>query len=288
MVSACLWGVSGATNQYLFHTVGVTPEWVVSTRMFFAGIFFLFFLQVRKGNVTQILKEKQDRKRMLVFALLGMLFIQYGYLAAIAHSNAATATVLQYTSPILIVVYLALRHRKLPAPIECVAVFGAVAGTFLLATHGNIRSLSISPAALFWGLLSALAMAFYSIYPKKLMEKYETMLLIGWAMFIAGGVMNFIHPFWQWQGNWDTTGILCLAFVIFFGTIIPYLLFLEGIKHIGPMRSNLFASMEPVSSAVVSVLWLQVRLDPVDYIGFALIVITVFLLSFAKPGETAG
>lgn len=286
LMSACLWGVSGATNQYLFHTVGVTPEWVISTRMFFTGLLFLAVLQIKKGNILQIMQDREDRKQIFIFSFLGMLFIQYGYLAAIAYSNAATATVLQYTSPILIVVYLALRQRKLPTAPECIAVIGAVAGTFLLATHGDFHSLQISPKALFWGLLSAVAMAFYSIYPRRLMERYDTMVLIGWSMFLAGGSMNVIHPFWQWQGNWDTTGILCLAFVIFFGTVIPYLLFLDGIKYIGAMRGNLFASMEPVSSAIVSVLWLKVQLEWIDYVGFLCIILTVLLLSFVKPKET--
>ena len=95
--------------------------------------------------------DRQDRIGIIIFALGGMLFMQYGYFAAIAHSNAATATVLQYTAPILIVVYLAFREKKLPTKLECIAVFGCLVGTILLATHGNLKSLSLFAAGIILG-----------------------------------------------------------------------------------------------------------------------------------------
>ena len=88
---------------------------------------------------------------MLLFSLIGMLFMQYGYFLAIGHSNAATATVLQYLAPVMIVIYVSIRYHKMPSFFEFAAVLCALLGTFLLATHGNVKSLSISPLALFWG-----------------------------------------------------------------------------------------------------------------------------------------
>ncbi len=286
IASACLWGVSGAAGQYLFRNAQITPEWLVAVRMLLTGLFLLTYSQIKQGSVFRIWKNKKDTLDILIFALVGMLFMQYGYFASINYSNAATATVLQYTAPIMIVVYLAIRHRKPPTAIESIAVLGALIGTILLATHGNLHSLSLSPAALFWGLLSAVALAFYTVFPSRLLQKYDSLYLIGWAMLIGCVVMNFVHPFWQWAGNWDLSTILCLIFVIFLGTMTPYLLFLDGVRYIGPTKSSLYASVEPLSSTVVSVIWLKVQLEFIDYIGFLLIVITVLMLSFAKPKHT--
>ncbi|MBQ2880498.1 MAG: DMT family transporter, partial [Anaerotignum sp.] len=110
IIAACLWGISGATGQYLFKFTGVTPEWVVSTRTLFVGIIMLTYLQLTRGGIFEIWTNKEDRKDILIFSLVGMLFTQYGYFAAIKHCNAATATVLQYTAPIMIVVYLAVKN----------------------------------------------------------------------------------------------------------------------------------------------------------------------------------
>ena len=92
---------------------------------------------------------KTRRHRDPGFAVFGMLAVQYTYFAAIKYSNAATGTVLQYLMPIVIVFYTALTTRKPPRPLELVCVLLAVAGTFLIVTHGNLSVLAISPAACF-------------------------------------------------------------------------------------------------------------------------------------------
>ena len=287
ILSACFWGVSGAAGQYLFKNAGITPEWLVSARTLLTGLFLLTFFQLKHGGVFAIWLNRQDRIDIIVFTLGGMLFMQYGYFAAIAHSNAATATVLQYTAPILIVIYLAFRQRKLPSKMECIAVLGCLIGTFLLATHGNVKSLSLSPQALFWGILSSVALAFYTVYPARLLAKYDAMLLIGWSMLIGSFVMHFVHPSWDYAGNWDISCIITMSFVVIFGTMVPYLLFLNGVKYIGPTKSSLYASAEPLASTIVSVVWLKVHLELIDYIGFLFIIATVLMLSFIKPAQEA-
>ena len=286
IVAACFWGISGAAGQYLFNFTGVTPEWVVSTRTIAVGIMMLTFLQLTRGGVFEIWANKEDRKGIIIFTLGGMLFMQYGYFAAIKYCNAATATVLQYTAPVMIVVYLAVKNRKLPTMIETIAVIGCLVGTILLATHGDMNNLSLSPQALFWGLLSAVALAFYTIYPTRLLMKYDTMLLIGWSMLIGSVVMHFVHPSWEYAANWDLTGVLCMVFIVLFGTMTPYLLFLNGVKYIGPTKSSLYASAEPLASTIVSVVWLKVGLELIDYVGFICIVVAVLMLSLIKPKET--
>ena len=286
IAAACLWGVSGAAGQYLFNGAGITPEWLVSTRTLFTGLFLLTVYQLKHGGVFEIWTDKDDRKGIVIFTLGGMLFMQYGYFAAIKYCNAATATVLQYTAPIMIVVYLALRTRKLPAPVECIAVAGCLIGTILLATHGDMKNLSLSPLALFWGLLSAVALAFYTIYPTRLLMKYNTMYLIGWSMLIGSVVMHFVHPSWEFAANWDIPSVICMVFIVVLGTMTPYLLFLNGVKYIGPTKSSLYASAEPLASTIVSVVWLHVGLELIDYVGFILIVVAVLMLSFVKPKQT--
>lgn len=284
--SACLWGVTGTVGQFLFQETGITPAWLTAVRMIVSGSVFLCFLLLRNGKQTlSIWRNKQDARDLLLFSAFGMLLMQYSYFLTIERSNAATATVLQYLAPVMIVLYVAVRYRKSPTLPECGAVLCALMGTFLLATHGNIHRLSISISALFWGLLSAVALAFYTAFPHRLLQKYGTIPLIAWGMLLGGIFLSFLTPIWQINGTFDAFSIACLLFTIFFGAMLPYLTFLYGVKHIGPTKSSLLASVEPLSSTVVSVLWLHIHLEPLDYIGFALIVTTVFLLSVKLPAQ---
>ena len=93
------------------------------------------------------------------------------------------------------------------------------------------------------------------------------------------------HPSWEYAANWDMAGVAAMIFIIIFGTMTPYLLFLNGVKYIGPTKSSLYASAEPLASTIVSVVWLKVGLELMDYIGFIFIVAAVLMLSFVKPKE---
>lgn len=283
LFSASLWGITGSVGQFLFQNMGIPSKWLASFRMFSAGILLVIFLLLRrKKKVFDIWKDRKDRRDLLLFSILGILFAQYGYFIAIDYSNAATATVLQYLAPIILVLYNIIHNKKLPTPLEALAILFAVFGTFLLATHGNFQTLSISSQALFWGLVSAFALAFYTAFPHRLLEKYDTITLIAWGMLLGGICTNAVHPFWKIDTAFHPATIIGIAFVILFGAMLPYLTFLLGVKYIGATKASVLGSVEPLSSTLVSVFWLHTQLEFLDYIGFFLIIATVFLLSI-KP-----
>lgn len=56
---------------------------------------------------------------------------------------------------------------------ELFCAFFAIAGTALIAMGGDFKSLAISEKALFWGLLSALACAIYTVEPVRIIKNTE-------------------------------------------------------------------------------------------------------------------
>ena len=100
-----------------------------------------------------------------------MAMCQMTYFLAIQESNPGTATVIQYSAPILIMVFFVLVEKRFPKKEEVLVLATVIVGIFLLATHGSIKNLVITNAALFWGLLSAFAFAVYNVQPKKLFRR---------------------------------------------------------------------------------------------------------------------
>nr|WP_228550288.1 EamA family transporter [Salinibacillus xinjiangensis] len=282
-IGATLWGVSGTVAQYLFHTKGINTEWLVTVRLLFSGLLLLLFGYLKEGkSVYRIWRTKKDAISLILFSILGMLAVQYTYFAAIEHGNAATATVLQYTAPVMITCFLIVRYRKLPSGIEITAVFVAVLGTFSLVTQGNINSLSISPLALFWGLLSAVSLAFYTLHPHKLLANWGSVIVVGWGMFVGGVVFSFIHTPWDFRGEASLTTILAILFIILFGTLVAFVFYLESLKYIGATKASILANFEPLSAALLAVLWLNVPFGVMEWIGTFCILGTVGLLSMVK------
>ncbi len=283
LVGGCLWGLSGSCGQFLFENKGVTSQWLVPIRLLVAGLLLVLFLWAKNGKaVFAPWRNKKDALQLLIFGIFGMMLCQYSYFTAIQHSNAGTATVLQYLYPAMILCFVCLRKRIRPMKIEVAAMFLALLGTFLLATHGNLSSLAISPAALFWGGASAVFAAIYTLYPESLLEKYGAALINGWGMLIGGLVLSlFVRP-WSIPVQVDAQVVLVFAVIVLFGTIAAFTLYLGGVKIVGPTKGSLYASIEPVSATVISVLWLQVAFSWIDLVGFICILSTIFLLAFAK------
>ncbi|MNN17725.1 putative inner membrane transporter YicL [compost metagenome] len=172
--------------------------------------------------------------------------------------------------------------RRLPTWKEAIAIITALLGTFLLVTHGSLDSLSISRPALFWGLISALAMAFYTLNPRRMLAAWGSLIVTGWAMFIGGIGFSFIHPPWKFQGEWSVTALVAVVFIVLFATVIAFYCFLESLNYLSASEASLISCIEPVASAVLAVVWLHVSFGAADWIGTFCIVATVGMLSVGQ------
>ena len=280
---ALLWGVSGTVAQYLFQDENFTPEWLVVMRMLLSGI-LLLIIGVIKGdkNIFGIWKRKENAIRLILFGLLGMLGVQYTYFAAINHGNAATATILQYLSPIIITFYMCIHNKKLPTSKQMICVTMAMLGTFLIITKGNMNSLSISKLAVFWGIASAFASALYTLQPVKLIKEYGSICTVGWGMLIGGIALSFINSPFNCSGNWSFKSISAVAFVVIFGTLIAFSCYLESLKYIEPYEASILGCVEPLSAALLSIMFLNVKFSGIQWLGSLLIIATVSVLSVMK------
>ena len=283
LFGATLWGASGVVAQYLFHTKLLTPEWLVVVRLLSSGLLLLAYDFIKnRDSIFYIWKIKHDRNQLLSFSVFGMLGVQYTYFAAISYGNAATATILQYLMPVIIVCYFATRYKKRPNGLELISIFLAMLGTCLLVTKGDFSNLAISPLALFWGIASAFGAAFYTVQPKYLLSHWRSPLVIGWGMFVGGIVMSPVKPPWEFSGIWDMNTLLGILFIIFFGTIIAFYSYLESIKYILPTETGTLASVEPLAAVILSIYCLNTPFGLIDFIGGLCIMATVFILARTK------
>lgn len=283
IIGGTLWGFSGTCGQFLMQTKGLTSNWLVPIRLLTAGLLLLLICYLKEGKKIFNIWKK-DALGILIFGSVGMSMCQYTYFTAIGASNAGTATVLQYIGPVLILIYISLRNMQLPRWNELVAIGLAVLGTFLLATHGDPKSMVLSEQALFWGLLSAVALAVYTVQPGKMLKEYGSAVVTAWGMLIGGILLCTIFRPLSIAVMVDTTVLMGMAVVVIVGTVIAFACYMEGIRLVGPKKGSLYASVEPVSATVFSVLWMHVSFGMIDFLGFLCIISTIYLLAVDKKG----
>ena len=284
LIGGVFWGLSGVFGKYLFEYKGMTASWLVTVRLLISGAVLLTYVFQKQGKeIFKVWKKKAEVQRLLFYGLTGMALVQLSYYRTVELSNAGTATVLQYTAPVMIMVVLAIGNRKIPEKIEIMALIMALLGTFLLATRGHLSSLAISKETLVLGLLSAAAMVLYNLLPIQLIHKYNTFLIVGWGMLIGGVFLSvFVRP---WEKNkiiWDGMTITGLFVIIMFGTILAFVAYMEGVRLIGASKASLYAAVEPLTATVASVIFFHVTFLPIDFTGFLCIIAAVAMLSIPK------
>ena len=279
LIAAVLWGSSGVCAQYIMEQSQMSSQFLTMTRLLFAGLILLMLSFVHGDRIFRIMKNRKDALSLLFFTLVGALTVQLSFLMTIEKSNAATATVLQFLAPTIIVAWFSLVRKSRPGILVFAAIGTSLIGTFLLVTHGNPTSLSISGGALFWGIVSAFTAAFYTTYPSQLIARYGTLPIVGWSMLIGGAVLL---PFYAGQGeSFTLSGNVVLAFfyLVVIGTSLTFSLYLKGAQMIGGPRASILSCAEPLSSAFLSLLLLGITFTLPDWLGTLLILSSVILIS---------
>ncbi|MGR6761864.1 EamA family transporter [Paenibacillus sp. T2-29] len=287
ITGAIFWGISGTVAKKLFLQIDV--NWLVTTRLLIAGVLLLAlqFLIKDRTQIWGVWKNRKTAFQLIVYGLVGMLAVQYTYMASIQSGNAAVATLLQYLAPVMIIIYLVLRKHLVFTRKDLSAIFLALVGCFFLLTNGSISQLSVPKIAIVWGLLSAVALAFYTLYAIPLLKQYDSLVIVGWAMVIGGFGLSLIHPPWQIDFKSLTLETyLYLAFVIIFGTMIAFWFYIESLQSLSPKETSFLSSLEPLAAVLTTVFWLKEPFGFFQWIGVLCIIGLILLLAFNKKSSS--
>ena len=278
-LASSLWAVSGISGEILFKKFNFSSDWLVSTRTLISGILlFLIVIFIEKKSILRPLKNKIDCAGIILFGTAGMYLVQYTYFKTIELSNVSFATILQFTAPFFIFIYESIKNKKVPAVSTVILLLMTILGVIFIATKGNFSNLSVSLEALLLGIISAIMIAFYSTYPKKLLKKYGSITVVGWGMIVGSIISNVIHPIWKIEGDVNTQSIIQVMIVVILGTSIAYLIYIASLNYISSSLAGILTAFEPVLAAILSVVFLGLKFSFIEIVGFVLVFVSIFIL----------
>nr|WP_267962695.1 DMT family transporter [Thermus hydrothermalis] len=262
-MAALLWGLGGALAGRFME--GIPPGLLIPLRFLLS---FLLLLPL----VLRYPPRPEERRRLLGvgFALSGA---QAFYYLAIHATTVATGIFLQYLAPALLTLYALLCRERLPAR----ALFGvalALLGAYILVAGGE--GLEGSPVGVAFGLLAALSFALYAATSQGL--KTPPLVSLG----VATGVGSLLAlpalflnlPGLLSLGLEDWGGV---AYLVLFGTLLPFALFLQGVRVVPAREATLLAMLEPVAGALFAWPLAGEPLRPEALLGGGLILLGVAL-----------
>ncbi len=278
-----LWGAMGTAVQFLLKvSPGFNPLDMVALRQICAGgIFVLAAMCVRPKQMLSVFHDF----RLFIDVVIGGILIfttHYCFFGAIFYSNAGTGAVFLTLVPLMAAVWLSfIKHQQI-GPLEIVCFIFAVLGVYLIVTDGDWGTLQFSPNAIFFGLASAVIATAYSIQPLRAIGKVGVVPVVAWGM-LAGGICGFFvgNPF-SMEVTWNLTTISLMGFIVLFGTVTAFWIYMEGLRATSPVIAGLLNCMEPLSAFLFSIVLLGDRFGTWQLMGILCVLFNVCLLALAK------
>lgn len=278
-IASAIWGISGTTIQFISQNQNLPVAWYLSVRTLGAGtILLLISLLLYRKQTFAIFKDKTALAWLLAYATLGLMANLLTFYLAIQTGNASTATVLQYLSPLFIVIGALVFKRQTPMKTDLIAFIISLLGVVLVITKGDFTQLAISVESLLWGIGSGITAAFYIVLPRPLAKDYSPIITLGWGTFIAGILFNLYNPVWVGGPKLTLPIILSVSTVIIFGTIIPFALLLYSARFAPSDVIGIMDALQPVTTTILSVIFLKLSINVMEVIGICLVIIAIYVL----------
>ena len=189
LLAGTMWAASGTAAQHFYTQSTHIPIELTQVRLFLSSALFFLLAYWSRGLRRGIRSLRRDPRllvQLAIHGILGIMIVQFSYFMGIAEGDAAATTVIGYTSPAMMILYLAVRYRRLPSAAETGTVVAAVAGVFLLVTGGDIGRLSVPMSCVIWSLISGVTFVFAMIYPVRLLRLFDRFFLLAVCMLIGG------------------------------------------------------------------------------------------------------
>jgi drug/metabolite transporter (DMT)-like permease len=283
--AAIFWGVSATAARYLI-TLRFDTLLLVQMRITLSCLILLpVFLVVRPRLLRIAPKDLPD------FALLGIVGVagsNFTYYFAIQETNVATAILLQYLAPVLVLAWAASSREEKLTPVKAGAAAVSLAGCFLAISGGDPGAVRLSPAGLAAGLGSAFCWAFTNVWLKRMVRRYDVWTCVIWSFIFASVFWLFVNPPWVIAAaGYGADVWLVLLLVAVISVLIPHSLYFSGVHHLSASRAIITATFEPVVAIATAAFFVEEIPGPVQAAGAVMVLGAIALLQIRHEAELA-
>lgn len=274
--AALLWASSATIGKSLFGE-GVTPLELAQVRSLVGALGLALVLAVAAPSRLRV--RPRDLPLFLLLGGLVMALVQVAYFYAIRAIEVAAAILIQYTSPVLVVVFSALFLKDRMTSAKLAALALALAGCFLVVGGLDASLADLNLGGLGWGIAASMSFAAYTLIGERAMHRYSPWTVLLYTLAFAALTCHAVDPSLRYvTAGRDPSQWARMCYVAVMGTAVPFGLYFAGIDRIRSSRASITATTEPIFAGGIAFALLGETLGLLQVVGGALVIGAVILL----------
>ena len=224
---------------------------------------------------------------MLLLGLTGVFCYNLFFFKGLHFISAGRAAIIIANNPIFIALASAFFFKEKLTTVKVFGILISVSGAIIAITKGDFQMIRSQGIGIGDGyiLLAVLSWVSYSLIGKWVMRDYSAIEAVACSS-LFGAVLLFPAALYEGLASDILTyGLLDwfnLVYLGFFGTVLGFVWYYEGINKLGPARASIFINFVPISAIIMAFFILGEPITLSLLIGAALVTAGVYLVSVLK------
>ena len=259
------------------------------------GAFFLLFLISFIQDRNSLKAKRREIPTLIVYGVVGFAMVQLGYFVGISRGvPLSLVLILEFTAPIWIVLWIKYVRKGSVARDMWTSIALSLIGLILVAKVW--QGFAFDLIGVLAAVGAAIALALYFLISESQNGKRSAQATVVWGLGVAGFFWSIFLPIWSFpveifsadinlQGRfaeYSAPGWVLLAYVIIFGTMVPYLFVITGIRIISASTASVIGMLEPVLAGAFAWIWLSQSWSAIQLVGVVIVLIGIYIADRTK------
>lgn len=259
------------------------------------GAFSLLFLITFIQDRSSLKAERREIPTLIFYGVVGYAMVQLGYFISISRGiPLSLVSILEFTAPVWIVLWIKFVRKGWVSNDMWVAIALCLIGLILVAKVW--QGFTFDLIGILSAVGSAMSLAIYFLMSESQGERRSAQAMVVWGIGVAGLFWLIVLPIWNFptqilttqinlQGrfsDYSAPGWLLIAYIIIFGTLVPYLFVVAGIRLISASKSSVIGMLEAVIGGAFAWIWLAQSWGVIQLLGGAIVLVGIYIADRTK------
>ena len=290
-LAALMFASNGIASKLLLNDY-ISAWRLAQARSISTFIILVAYITWRAPKTLRI--AKREVPRLAALGIIGIAAVNGAYFLAISRMHVSIALLIEFTAPVWIVLYLRFVRKKHVPNEMWAALFLALLGLAFVAQVW--QGLTLDGIGVLAALGAAFALAFFFLAGEGITSQRDVQSVTMWGFGFAALGWSLLMPIWTFPfdvftvsiplegalDGYSAPGWVLILYVVLIGTVVPYLLTLNGLRNLSASTTSAFGMLEPIFAGAVAWFWFNESWTVIQLIGGVIVIAGIYMADRAR------